>query len=157
MRNGLLKSLAPLAICCLVMATASPSFAQLRGSARNRGYTRANVDRLIRQAENRSDQFVAIFDRSLDRSRLEGTIREDRLNERARELEVQLNIVRREFNRAGNYYDIRSHIANALNAAQGINTVVRNRRLIPVVERQWTLLRSELNRLAAVYNLRQLR
>lgn len=157
MRNRLMKSFVPLAVCCLVMAIASPSFAQVRGAARGRGYTRVNVDRLIRQAENRSDQFVAIFDRSLDRSRLEGTIREDRLNERARELEVQLNIVRREFNRTGNHYEVRSHIANALNAAQGINTVVRNRRLIPVVERQWLLLRSELNRLAAVYNLRQLR
>jgi len=157
MRNSLLKSFAALAACCLVMALASPSFAQSRGSARSRGYSRASVDRLIRQAENRSDQFVAIFDRSLDRSRFEGTIREDRLNERARELEMQLNIVRQEFNRAGNYYNIRSHVSNALSAAQGINTVMRNRRLNPVVERQWILLRSELNRLASVYNLRQLR
>jgi hypothetical protein len=157
MTNGLLKSLAALAVCSLVMATASPSFAQSRRYARSRAYTRVSVDRLIRQAENRSDQFVAIFDRSLDRSRLEGTIREDRLNERARELEGQLNIVRQEFNRAGNYYDIRSHAANALTAAQGINTVMRNRRLDARVERQWILLRSELNRLAAVYNLRQLR
>lgn len=157
MRNGLSKSLAALTVCCLMMAAASPSFAQSRGRARSRGYTKASVDRLIRQAENRSDQFVAIFDRSLDRSRFEGTIREDRLNDRARELESQLNIVRQEFNRTGNYFDIRSHVANALTAAQGINTVMRNRRLNPVVERQWLLLRSELNRLATVYNLRQLR
>jgi hypothetical protein len=136
----------------MVMALASSGFAQWRGS-----YSRVNIDRLIRQAENRSDQFVAIFDRALDRSRLEGTIREDRLNERALHLERELNIVRQQFNRTGNHYSIRAHVSNALNVAQGINTVVRNRRLHPVAERQWMLLRSDLNRLAAVYNLRQLR
>ncbi|HEX5733160.1 MAG TPA: hypothetical protein VF131_10020 [Blastocatellia bacterium] len=151
MRNLTFKSLTALAVFCMVLGLASPSFAQ------GRGYSRVNVDRLIRQAENRSDQFVAMFDRALDRSRLEGTIREDRLNERAMELERQLNIVRQEFNRTGNHYNIRSHVANALNAAQAINTVMRNRRLHPTAERQWMLLRSELNRLAAVYNLRQLR
>ena len=102
-------------------------------------------------------QFVAIFDRALDRNRLEGTIREDRLNERAMQLERELNVVRREFNRTSNHYNVRSHIANALNVAQGINTVMRNRRLHPVAERLWMLLRSESNRLAAVYNLRLLR
>ena len=155
MRNLTFKSLAALAVCCLTLAMTSPGFAQGRGYSRS--YTRVNVDRLIRQAENRSDQFVAIFDRALDRSRLEGTIREDRLNERALELERELNVVRQEFNRTGNHYSIRSHVANALNVSQGINTVMRNRRLHPVAERQWTLLRSDLNRLAAVYNLRQLR
>ncbi len=157
MRNGLLKSFAALTVFCLMMAAVSPSFAQSRGRARSRGYTKASVDRLIRQAENRSDQFVAIFDRSLDRSRFEGTLREDRLNDRARELESQLNIVRQEFNRSNNYFDIRSNVASAMDAAQGINTVMRNRRLNSVVERQWLLLRSDLNRLASVYNVRQLR
>jgi len=157
MRNYSLKSFTVLAVCSLVLAIAAPSFAQSRGYQRGRGYTRANVDRLIRQAENRSDQFVAIFDRALDRSRLDGSIREDRLNERAISLERELNVVRREFNRTNNYYDVRSHVANALNVAQGINTVMHNRRLTPVAERQWSLLRTELNRLAAVYNLRQLR
>ena len=152
MRNLTFKTFTAIAVCCMVMALASPGFAQWRGS-----YTRVNVDRLIRQAENRSDQFVAVFDRALDRSRLEGTIREDRLNERALQLERELNIVRQQFNRTGNHYSIRAHVSNALNVAQGINTVVRNRRLHPVAERQWMLLRSDLNRLAAVYNLRQLR
>jgi hypothetical protein len=153
MRNLTLKSLTALTVCCMVLAIASPSFAQLRG----RGYTRVSVDRLIRQAENRSDQFVAMFDRALDRSRLEGSIREDRLNERALQLERELNAVRLEFNRTRNHYSIRSHVANALNAAQSINTVMRNRRLYPVAERQWLLLRADLNRLAAVYGLGQLR
>lgn len=143
-----------LAVFCL-FTLATPAFGQWRN--RGRGYSRINVDRLIRQAENRSDQFVRMFSRVLDQSPFEGTRREDRLNDRALELERQLNIVRQEFDRTNNQYGVRSHIANAIDIAQGINTVMRNRRMNPGVERQWILLRSDLNRLAAVYNVRQLR
>jgi hypothetical protein len=157
MRNSKIKSIAGVMACCLVLAIASPVFAQSRGY----GYgnrNRTNVERLIRQAENRSDQFVRTFDLALDRSRFDGRLREDRLNERALELERHLNMARQAV--AGvnnNHFYARSHIANAINVAQGINTVMRNRRLMPQSERQWVLLRSDLNRLAAIYNLRQLR
>ena len=157
MRNLALKFFTAIIVGCMMLTVASPTFAQGRWPSRSRAYARVDVDRLIRQAENHSDQFVAMFDRALDRSRLEGSIREDRLNERALQLERELNIVRQEFNRTRNHYEIRSRIASALNAAQVINTVMRNRRLYPVAERQWMLLRSDLNRLAAVYNLSQLR
>ena len=157
MRNKFLRSIAMLMVVGTFLGLASPSFAQGRWPSRGRVYTRVDVDRLIRQAENRSDVFVRIFDRALDRSRLDNTRREDRLNERALELERQLNVVRQEFDRTQNYQAIRSHIANALSIAEGINTVVRNRRLDPQVERQWVLLRNEMNRLAQVYNIRTLR
>ena len=154
MRNSLKKSFGALMMCCMVLALAAPSFAQWRGSSR---YNRGSIDRLIRQAESRSNQFVAVFDRALDRSRLEGTIREDRLNERAAELERQLNVAREELNRSTNHWAIRSSISNAMEVGQAINTVMRRRNLTPNAERQWTMLRSDLNRLAAAYGLRQLR
>jgi hypothetical protein len=141
----------------MVLAFASPSFAQTRWPARYGQYNRANIDRLIRQAESRSNQFVNLFDRALDRSRLEGSFREDRLNERAAQLERELNVVRMHLNRTGNYNVMRAHLANALQVGQGINTVMRNRRMGPMVERQWMLLRADLNRLAVPFNLRQLR
>jgi hypothetical protein len=154
MRNSLKKSFGALMMCCVVLALAAPSFAQWRGSSR---YNRGSIDRLIRQAESRSNQFVAVFDRALDRSRLEGTIREDRLNERAAELERQLNVARAELNRSTNHWAIRSSISNAMDVGQAINTVMRRRNLTPNAERQWMMLRSDLNRLAAAYGLRQLR
>ena len=154
MRNTFKKSFGALMMCCVVLAMAAPSFAQWRGSSRyNRGY----VDRLIRQAEAHSNQFVGVFDRALDRSRLEGTIREDRLTERAAELERQLNVARGELNRSTNHWAIRSSISNAIDVGQAINTVMRRRNLTPNAERQWMMLRSDLNRLAAAYGLRQLR
>lgn len=154
MRNSLKKSFGALMMCCMVLALAAPSFAQWRGSSR---YNRVYVDRLIRQAESRSNQFVMIFDRALDDSRLNGSIREDRLNEKASELESRLNIVRQEFNRSNDHWAIRSQISGAIDAGQSINTVMRRRNLTPAAERQWSMLKSELNRLASVYGLRQLR
>jgi hypothetical protein len=154
--NRPLKSFAMLIVCSVVFAMAAPTFGQWRGGYRSRSVQRWEVDRLIRNAENRSDRFVMLFDRALDDSRLNGTIRENRLNDRARDLERELNVVRQEFNRTGNYYEIRSHIASVLSSAQGINNVMRNRRLNYMVEREWWMLRSDLNRLAGIYNLRQL-
>lgn len=154
MRNSLKKSFGALMMCCVVLALAVPSFAQWRGSSR---YNRMSIDRLIRQAESHSNQFVGVFDRALDRSRLEGTIREDRLNERAAELERQLNVARNELNRSTDHWAIRSAVSNAIDVGQAINTVMRRRNLTPNAERQWSILRSDLNRLATAYGLRQLR
>lgn len=154
MRNTFKKSFGALMMCCVVLAMAAPSFAQWRGSNR---YNRGSIDRLIRQAENRSNQFVGVFDRALDRSRLDATIREDRLNEKAAELERSLNAARNALNGATNHWAIRSAISNAIDVGQSINTVMRRRNLTPNAERQWTMLRSDLNRLATAYGLRQLR
>lgn len=156
MRNSLLRTFASLTTLCLVLAIASTSFGQF-GEYRYRGHGRASIDRLIRQAENRSDQFVMVFDRALDNSRLEGSIREDRLNERAQALESQLNVVRQTFNSTQNQAEIRWQIGQALNLARPINNVMQNRRLDLRAERQWMLLRSALDQLARVYNFPQLR
>lgn len=153
MRNRLMKSFGALAAVFMMLAMAAPGFAQWRGQSR---YTRPMVDRLIRQAENHSDQFVRVFDRALDRSRLDATIREDRLNERAAELERQLNAARAELGRANSQWEIRSSVSSAIEAGRAINTVMRRRQLTPNAERQWNLLRNDLNRLATIYNLRQL-
>jgi hypothetical protein len=157
--NRIVKSGIGVAVCCMVLALASPSFAQW-GGYRGRGNERVNLDRVIRQAENRSDQFVRLFDRALDRSRMDGSWREDRLNVRAMDLERQMNIIRQQFNqqygRTNSLIPLRVHVANAMNVAQSINQVMRNRRLDPVVERQWSLLRSDLNRMASAFNVRQI-
>jgi hypothetical protein len=158
MRSSISKLLIIFAACAVVLVAVVPSEAQRRGRrARGPAYTRTSVDRIIRRVEERSDAFVRLFDRALDRSRLDNSRREDRLNERARELETELDQVRQEFDRSEGYLDVRGNVARAMNVSEGINNVVRNRRLTPQVERQWVLLRTELNQLARVYNLRLLR
>lgn len=123
------------------------------GWARGRN-TRGSVDQIIRRVENRVDRFVNQFDRALDNSRVDGTQREDNLNQRARELERATNELRNEFNRRGNnWWETRENVQRSLRIASDINQAMRNRRLNRATENNWRNVRNELNTLARVYNL----
>ncbi len=141
----------------IVAGAAIPAEAQYNRRYRGRGYTKAHVEQIIRRLENQTDRFVRSFDRSLDNSRVDGTRREDNLNQRARDLENALDVLRADFDRTDRYLDTRSQVSNVMNIAEDINRAVRSRRLRGDTERLWARVRTELNSLAAVYNLRQLR
>ena len=147
------RLLISLAAVCAVLILSVPSEAQRRRSPRQRGYTKGEVNSIIKRVEERSDRFVKLFDKSLDRSRLDGTNREDRLNEYARNLEKALDDLRGEFDRKENYVETRPEVRRCLDVATNINVAMRNRRLGGETERQWALLRAELNTLANVYGL----
>lgn len=146
------------AIALFMVALMSiPAEAQYSRRNRGRGYTKAQVEQIIRRLENQSDRFVRSFDRSLDNSRVDGSMREDNLNQRARDLENALDGLRQDFDRMDRYQDTRAQVSSVLNVAEDINRAVRNRRLRGNTERLWSRVRTELNTLASVYNLRQLR
>lgn len=145
MRNQLVKSLCPLLVGFAVVALALPTLAQERRAYGFRVQFGPDVQRLLRQAENHTSQFVAMLD---ERDRYG-------LSERARELESQLNMVGGDFNERSNY-DRRSQIGTVLRVAGSINNAMRYRRVDFDVQRQWSMVRSDLNRLARVYNLRQI-
>jgi len=158
MRNNLSKLFIALAVVCTVCAIQADAGAQRRRqSPRARGYTKAEVAVIITRVENRSDDFIKLFDKALDRSGLDGTKREDNLNERARNLEKSLDDLRREFDRKESYIATRPEVSRTLNIANEIDKVMKRRRMGGETERQWTLLRLELNTLADVYNLKLLR
>ena len=137
------------AVCALIALCAVAGSAQ---RYRPRPYTKGQVDEVIRRVENRTDSFVHLFDSALDNSRLE-----DRLNERARELEKATNELRRNFDRRENYAETRPEVNRCLNLASEINKVMNRRRMGGNTEEQWRMLRAELNALADVYGLARLR
>lgn len=158
MRNKLTKIFVTLAVLAFAVLSLAPGAdAQRRRGPRARGYTKAEVDAVIRRVENRSDEFVRLFDKALDRSRLDGSRREDNLNEQAKRLENTLDDLRREFDRKESYIETRPEVNRALNIAADINKAMKKRRMGGETERQWNLLRSELNTLADVYGLPGLR
>src|SRR5437868_6392359 len=142
-----------IAAICAVLILSVPGEAQRRRTPRERGYTKTEVNEVIKRVEDRSDGFVKLFDKSLDRSRLNGTRREDQLNQYARDLEKALDDLRHEFDRKESYIETRPETRRCLDIASDINVALRNRRLGGDTERQWALLRAELNTLADVYNL----
>jgi len=144
MRNHLLRSVCALLMCCAVIGLAAPSFAQDRDWG-FRVQFGPNIERLVRQAENQTNRLTAMLD---DRG-FEG------LAARSRDLEGQLNMVSGEFNDSS-FYNRRSQVASALRVAEDINRAMRFRRVDFVVQRQWSMVRNDLNRLARAYNLRQI-
>jgi hypothetical protein len=146
MCNRLLRSLGVLAVLCTVLALATPSYAQKGFGFRIQFGDRDRTARavgLINQAEDRSDRFAAM---------LSG--REDFLGEQARDLASQLDIARSEANQGASFYEVRSHVESALSVARTINREMRNRGGMDFqAERQWSMLRSDLNGLARAYNL----
>jgi len=121
-------------------------------------YTKADVERIIKRVEERSDEFRKVVDRSLDRSVLNGTNREDNINQQVKELENAIDTLRHDFDRANTWAETRSQVQRVINEADEVNAIVRRGRWKRggPVKSEWALVRSDLNKLAAVYNLRLL-
>ena len=114
---------------------------------------KARVDTIIKRVEENTDDFVGLFNKSLDNSRLDGTKREDFLDKRARDLESATDELRREFDRRDSWAENKDEVRKCLNIATDINVVMRNRKLGAASEEKWTKVRNELNNLAEAYNL----
>jgi len=121
-------------------------------------YTKGDVERIIKRVEERSDEFRKVVDRSLDRSVLNGTNREDNINQQVKELENAIDNLRHDFDRANTWAETRSQVQRVMNEADEVNAIVRRGRWKRggPVKSEWALVRSDLNKLAAVYNLRLL-
>ncbi len=154
MNKYILKITTGLAALFVVLALADAGFAQRR--ARGREYTKAQVDRIIKNVEERTDRFVSQFDRALDRSRLDGTKREDNLNQRAKDLEAATDELRSEFDRRDRWIENKNEVQRCLDIAADINVVMQRRKLGGGAENNWANVRTELNALAQVYNLPQI-
>jgi hypothetical protein len=130
-----------------------------RGNDRNNNsryeerYTKREVEQIIRRVEEGSDRFRKDLDRDLDRSRLDGSKKEDRINEDVKRFERELDNLRKEFDRNDNWWQSRNNVQIALDAARPVATRMRNNPFSANVREQWRILRDDLNRLASTYNL----
>ena len=154
MRKIITKSMFAAVAAFSILMLAGIGNAQQPDWARGRRYTRNSVDQIIKRVENRTDRFVSQFDNSLDNSRLNGSRREDNLNQRAKDLRKSTDELRSDFNgRANNWWESRDNVQRCLSVAADINVAMRNRRFNRNTESNWRNVRQELNTLAQVYNL----
>ena len=156
------------AIFVVLLAGVAPAHAQWRAERRDdrRDDNRLNVERIISQLESRSDAFRRSIDRALDRSRLNGSREEDRLNEEVKQFARAVDRLRSDFDRRDNRDnrdyrdnrdDTRRNVDRVLREADSIGRAIGRANLERNVEREWAGLRADLNRLANVYNLKPLR
>jgi hypothetical protein len=108
------------------------------------------VERIIRSIERRSDVFRRSFDAALDRSRLDGSYTEDLANEYIRNFEQAADDLRSRFD---GRTAVAADVESLLNRAAEIDRFMRTNLRQPRVQGDWTLLRSDLQRLARAYNV----
>ena len=157
MRRFTMTFLFALPISCLLLIMSGPATANGQGRYRGRIYTKGDVERIIKRVEDRSDSFRDLVDKRLDRSALDGTRREDNINEQVKQFEKALDELRSEFSRQDRWLETRHHVERVMSEAEDVNVIVRRHSLRPVIEREWALLRSDINKLAGVYDLRLLK
>lgn len=155
MKKYLTSAIVALFAVFSILLLADTGNAQMR-RGRGNNYTKVQVDRIIKNVEQRTDAFVSQFNSSLDNSRLNGSRREDVLNEKARRLESATDELRREFDRRDSYAENRPEVQKCLDIAADINVAMQNRRFGRVTENNWANVRAELNALARVYGLPQI-
>ncbi|MBI3653285.1 MAG: hypothetical protein HY231_19830 [Acidobacteria bacterium] len=146
------RLLVALAVSRLLM---TPAFGQ--GIARGRYYTKSEVERIIKRVEERSDSFQKMVDKNLDRSYLNGSRKEDNINEQVKQLERALDNLRSDFDRRDAWRETHNEVRAVLNQADEVGRIMKNNRFHAKVERSWLALRADLNTLAGVYNLPKLR
>lgn len=146
-------SLRGLTALLLVFALAGCGMFFTAGAQAQRHAYRMNdtqMRRLLQRIETRTDHFSNSFSNNLDRSRLNGTQREDELNRLMTDFEAATDHLRDRFNSG---QSAASDVEGVLSRAAALNTFMVNNRLNNRVEQQWTLLRNDLNQLAREYNV----
>jgi len=109
-----------------------------------------SVRALLARIEQKSDVFRRSVDQTLDRSNRDGTRFEENVAEYVADFENATDSLRRNFDEGDS---VSGDVEEVLQRASVIDRFVRNNRLTPAVQRQWSLLRSDLNTLASNYRV----
>jgi len=151
MKNNVSKLFAGMVAFLMIAALAEVNYAQRR--VRRSIYTQQQVEQLLERIEERTDAFSTQLNRSLDRSRLDGTRAEDNIAERVSALDNATDGMRREYDHNDTRGENRPEARKILNTATEVNRIMNLRNFSRQSENSWIRLRSELNTLAGVYGL----
>lgn len=119
--------------------------------------SKADVDRVIRNLEEATDEFKRVFDSEIDKTRLDGTSVEDRLWRQVKELENATDRLRSRFDRTDTWRETRSEVQVVLREARTLNNFVRGYRNTGRMKASWAAVRTRINILADTYDLPRLR
>jgi hypothetical protein len=154
MKKMLIKGFAGLSVVIAILVMVDMASAQrVRRESRGRAMTKAQVKVVINRVEDRVDNFMKNYDKALDRSKLDGSSRENWLMDRARDLERATDELAREFDRRDAWAENKAETRQCLNIASDIDRNMKNYRFGTVTETNWNRVRYELNTLADIYNL----
>jgi predicted glycoside hydrolase/deacetylase ChbG (UPF0249 family) len=109
------------------------------------------VEQILKRIENQSDKFRSAIDSALDKSRLDGTRREDDLNSFVKAFYEQTKALRDHFD---DHKSTGADVQSVLERASRIDEFMRRNRLRRNnADKEWEKLRMNLDELARVYNV----
>lgn len=151
MKNYLLKTCLAFFAMFTVLAFSQTSDAQTRRYKQR--VSKQQVENLLKRIEERSDKFTNALNKSLDRSRLDGSRSEDNIVVIARQLENATDELRREFDHRDSHAENAAEVRKVINSARAVNRIMLRRSFSRQAENTWVNLRSEINALAALYRI----
>jgi hypothetical protein len=124
---------------------------------RNRGGYGRYDDRYLRDSIQRLDrlakEFVRDLDRALDRGRVDGTRREDNINNEARQFRNAVGDLRSSFGNGRDLNRSRDEAQRVIYEAQQLDRVAGARRIDNEVRHDWAQIRQELRTISNAYGL----
>jgi hypothetical protein len=150
--NTTIRALACLSIAILVAVASIPTVGA-QGYSRGQKYSKTDVDRLIKAAEDYSDKFKDFVDNRLDKSFRDGSRAEDRINDQVSELEKAFDDLRDDFNRRDSWWESRSEVQDVTREGHDIHLLIVRRKFPRTALNAWAPLRRAINTLADVYEL----
>ena len=109
-----------------------------------------DVERIIKRIEQQSDRFRSRLDNALDKSRFNGSNREDDINAFVKDYYEQTKRLRDHFDK---HNSATGDVEAVLDRAARIDDFMRRNRLSSKAQDEWTTLKSNLDELAAAYNV----
>lgn len=108
------------------------------------------VERLIKRIEQQSDRFRSRLDSDLDKSRFNGTNREDDINSFIKDYYEQTKRLRDHFDK---HHSATGDVEAVLDRAARIDDFMSRNRLSSKSQDEWSTLKSNLDELASAYNV----
>ena len=108
------------------------------------------VEDIIHHLESQSDTFRKSLDSALDKSRFDGTRREDDINAFVKDFHKETKTLHDHFD---SHKSTASDVQTVLDRAAQIDQFMRRNRLKQDAQKDWTVLRAYLDELARVYNV----
>ena len=157
MRSAFTTKLSILPAVALALCLPAIAAAQWGGYPDNRGYGRYN-DRELRDAVHRLDSLAKTFerdmDRALDRSRVNGTQREDRINSQVHDFRRAVGDLK---SRVGNGRDLNRSADEArrvLQEAEQLDRIARPGWFNGSLSSEWSQIQYELRTISNIYGFR---
>jgi len=109
-----------------------------------------DVERILRRIEQQSDRFRSSLDSALDKSRFNGSHREDDINSSIKDFYEQTKHLRNRFDK---HQSTSPDVEAVLDRAARIDNFMSRNRLSSKAQDDWSALKSNLDELASAYNV----